>query len=141
MASVTQYLANALGKWDQKWQGTNGAAHVTLPQNSSGTLTVGELDATAANPTTSTVNFANGLNGVVIDYMATDAAATDVLLYVAFGQTAFNDVTTEGQRFVIPVGDSRTFSFEGSTPLPNSMTLSIVGTGTDSKVFYSAAQN
>ena len=28
MASVTQYLANKLGKWDQKWQGTYGAAHV-----------------------------------------------------------------------------------------------------------------
>ena len=36
MASVTQYLADSLGKWNQKQQGTGGAAHV---RNFTGPLT------------------------------------------------------------------------------------------------------
>ena len=30
MASVTQWLADVNGKWNQKWQGTGGAAHVIV---------------------------------------------------------------------------------------------------------------
>lgn len=49
MASVTQYLANVLGKWDQKWQGTAGAAHVRAISGTSSTAETRFFTASAGH--------------------------------------------------------------------------------------------
>ena len=42
MASVTQWLADASGKWNQKQRGTDGAAHDFASATSSGAVTASD---------------------------------------------------------------------------------------------------
>ena len=72
MASVTQWLADASGKWNQKWQGTDGAAHVLIAEDDTAPLSVGAISGAA------TTILYNAAVGVRIDTLL-GVAAGDVL--------------------------------------------------------------
>lgn len=112
---------------------TTGAASVALPQNTFGVMLAGEIDNNTAS---TTIPFATGIKGVTIkafpvtlpwDTTGT-AVSTVTHMRVAFSNTAFNDVDTVGLRFLIPMGEERTFSFS-QMPLPSEMIIATATAG------------
>ena len=119
---------------------TSGAAHVALPENTFGMVTVAEFDNSTAGLAAGVATpFANGVKGITIKavpiarpwWLITTADATGQTvthMRVAFNNTAFNDIAVAGLRHIIPMGEERTFSFSGS-PLPTQVTIGTATAG------------
>ena len=130
---------------DHRWLGTEGVAHVAIPQNAFGTVSTGEVDGTGTAANT-TYYFPNGLNGVTISNAADTAgaytAAQDAYIYVAFNNSALNDVTTAGYRIAIPPNSSMPINFmfvSGAGPKPTEMTLRV--TNATGRATFVAVEN
>ena len=119
---------------------TDGASSVSLPADSYGTLSVGELTGTDTEAST-IYSFPNGLAGVSVTnncpavYNTTEADG--VFIYVGFNNTAFNDAAVPGLRYVVGPGDTLSMAFK-NTPLPTQMTLRV--DATQVTAFYSAVE-
>jgi len=129
---------------------TDGSAHVALPQDSFGTISVNQLISSALGDATLTVAFPNGLNGVVIEYLAANITGLpagsgnggSMEMYATFTNSIFTDAADATKRVTIPLGKAKSIPFS-ATPLPTSMTLTIPGDGvTDpaTKTIYTAAE-
>ena len=120
--------------------GTNGHIPVLLPQNSYGTVSVGEVAGTDTLAST-TINFSHGLAGVTVANCCALTGAvteTDVMfVYVAFNNHAMNDVTLAGSRYVVGPNMSVQISFAG-TPKPTQMVIRLEAT--ECTAFYTAAE-
>ena len=119
---------------------TNDAAHVMLPQNSYGTVSVGEVVGTDTEAST-TINFSNGLAGVTVtnNCKLTGAVteADTMFVYVAFNNHAMSDATLAGYRYVIGPNMSFQISFSG-TPKPTQMVIRV--DAAECTAFYTAAE-
>ena len=107
---------------------TDGAARVSdKAQSAYGTLDIHELANTITTATTYTRYFPGGLRGVEINHAVLDVTNTAVRRYfVAFSNTAFNDVTVAELRHTIPAvhGDQGKVFFNFTNePYPTSMTI------------------
>ena len=119
-----------------KWITGLITAKVSLPQNSSGTLTIGEVDgATTDMATGHTINVATGIKGITVGGIA--VGSSNIKYYgVAFNNSAFNDPLVAGLRNVVPLGESFTISFN-QTPLPTQ--VEIVSFGATNNAIADAA--
>ena len=127
MASVTQYLANTLGKWDQRQRGTDGAAHTrtitgtgetsknrylsAVTNASTGVPAVNTMTWTPAENVTeltiacmSAAELSTNDNGMLVVFDSIDDASAKLLLDDA-GGAAVSTLT----HLLIP-GESRTFT-------------------------------
>ena len=126
-----------------RWRFNGGALKVSLPQNNFGLVLVKEVPNTITTPVTHTVQVSRGVLGVTISFIPTKtlAAASTLaerLLYVAFGGTVYDDVTTANKRYIVPLGETRTFSFDADSVTPLTMTLvaDAAGTASGDTLYY-----
>ena len=135
MASVTQYLANTLGKWDQKWQGTGGAAHV-LPLSGTGSVSQNRELLTVNAPAAEipvagdlhTATWTTGDNVLSLTVMvvagSTTALSDSTGIYIVFDATSDADATfkltkqadsvdasIDTFRYFVKAGEPRSFNF------------------------------
>lgn len=94
---------------------------VASPENIFGDVTMGEVVGTGSAATT-TISFPNGLLGVTITACGTvtPTAGNQQTFYVAFNNTAFNDPTLAGLRYMLTAGMEKAFVFS-NTPRPTEM--------------------
>jgi hypothetical protein len=119
---------------------TSGASKVSLPSDSYGTLSVGELSGTDTEAST-IYSFPNGLSGVSVTNncpaVYNTAEADGVMVYIGFNNTAFNDAAVPGLRYMVGPGDTISLAFT-NTPLPSKMTLRV--DATQVTAFFSAVE-
>lgn len=112
MASVTQYLANLQGKWDQKWQGTDGSAHVTSSaQAANGTILTGQVIAPLVTAGGADLFTAKAGTALTLALLAEGGAAPTEVLYYSTNYVATSDVDSPATRRALGVGERVTINF------------------------------
>ncbi len=80
--------------------------------------------------TDTVINLATGLTGVTVEninsmiYTTAPADNTEVLVYVSFNNSIFNDTGVAGLRHVVGPNKSKFIPFPGS-PVPSQMTINV----------------